>query len=191
MDKFETGKRLRQSRLEAGYKTARSFAAKYDIAHATYSMHEAGRRGLKPLIAHRYAKILDVSTAWLLTGEGYKKPNPDKSFSVPLIMRTGVDKFNNSEKSNIILPTSQKMPEGSFAVEVSAVTKNKKFKKGDIIFCAPPENIGRALNEDDQHLYRLSSGGKLDILLSDSLLEEKDGEMLEHIGILMASFVKY
>ncbi len=65
-----TGKRLRMARIAAGYKTARAFCDKYNVPHSTYSLHETGRRNLKPKIAQQYADLLHVSVAWLLTGMG-------------------------------------------------------------------------------------------------------------------------
>ena len=65
-----TGKRLRMARIAAGYKTARAFCDKHGVPHSTYSLHETGRRNLKPKIAQHYADLLHVNLAWLLTGLG-------------------------------------------------------------------------------------------------------------------------
>jgi len=191
MNKIETGKRLRQSRLKAGYKTARSFAAKHNIAHATYSMHEAGRRGLKPVIAHRYAKILNISTAWLLTGEGIDGKTHSHSISVPLMMRTGEKSLGDKEKSDIILPPSFKASKESFAVEVGEETTDKKFNIGDIVFCVPIEHFDRILREGDYYIYR-QKNDENDRIYLKAFEAEKDKDLSSNIvGIVIASFMCY
>ena len=75
--------RLRQARERAGYKTAKEFAEKHEVPQPTYAMHESGKRGLRPDTAHRYADILGVSEAWLLTGSGPMQLQEDAAPFVP------------------------------------------------------------------------------------------------------------
>lgn len=71
MAKFHSaGKRLKSARIAAGFKTAREFCLAHKIPASTYSLHENGRRLLKPAVATRYAEILGVNVVWLLTGTG-------------------------------------------------------------------------------------------------------------------------
>ena len=49
--------------------TAKAFADKNGIPQPTYAMHETAKRGLRARTARRYAKLLGVRVAWLLTGE--------------------------------------------------------------------------------------------------------------------------
>lgn len=65
---YETGIRLKQARIQAGYKTAKDFYEKFRIKPSTYSAHEAGRNPLSLKIAKQYAHCLSVSENWLLTG---------------------------------------------------------------------------------------------------------------------------
>lgn len=62
--------RLKTSRIAAGYKTATEFCETNHIPLSTYNMHETGRRKIMPTVADRYAQLLQVNTAWLITGQG-------------------------------------------------------------------------------------------------------------------------
>jgi phage repressor protein C with HTH and peptisase S24 domain len=68
-------RRLAKARQKAGYEDASAFARANKFNENTYRSHENGARGLKPQIAATYAKLLNVSAAWLLTGEGPDTPN--------------------------------------------------------------------------------------------------------------------
>ncbi len=64
------GVRLKTARMAAGYKSATDFCDEYNIPLSTYSLHETGKRNLKPKIAKKYAELLSVNATWLLTGSG-------------------------------------------------------------------------------------------------------------------------
>ncbi len=64
------GVRLKTARIAAGFKSAKDFCQKNKIPSSTYSLHETGRRNLKPKIAEKYAQLLGVNISWLLTGHG-------------------------------------------------------------------------------------------------------------------------
>nr|WP_222532543.1 S24 family peptidase [Azospirillum sp. 412522] len=68
--KRDIAQRLRLARTAAGYRTAKEFAASHGVPQPTYALHESGERGLRADVAGRYASLLGVSAAWLLTGEG-------------------------------------------------------------------------------------------------------------------------
>ncbi|MCG5241893.1 XRE family transcriptional regulator [Azospirillum doebereinerae] len=68
--KRDIAQRLRLARTAAGYRTAKEFASSHGVPQPTYALHESGERGLRPDVAERYATLLGVSPAWLLTGEG-------------------------------------------------------------------------------------------------------------------------
>lgn len=74
----ETGPRLKQARLNAGFRTAAEFADKNGIPRPTYQLHEQGRRRLKPEVAAQYSRILGIQVEWLLYGNGN---SPDISSS--------------------------------------------------------------------------------------------------------------
>jgi len=60
--------RLKQARINAGYKSARDFAQKHGIKERTYRSHETGeyQASIETLI--EYSKILNVSPTWLILG---------------------------------------------------------------------------------------------------------------------------
>lgn len=61
--------RLRQARINAGFKSAAEFADHFDLPEGTYRSHENGVRGMTRHVIKRYADLLHVSVDWLLTGE--------------------------------------------------------------------------------------------------------------------------
>ena len=65
----EISNRLKSARQRAGFRSARSFAMTHKIPYVTYSQHEAGSRRLNPDTLLKYATLLHVSPAWVLSGE--------------------------------------------------------------------------------------------------------------------------
>lgn len=70
------GDRLRMARLHKGYRSAAEFARKADVSPITYRAHESGQNLFSGDQAKVYAKLLDVTAAWLMLGEGEAEP-PD------------------------------------------------------------------------------------------------------------------
>lgn len=60
--------RLKYARIKAGFKSAAKFSAEHDILEVTYRAHENGTRGLTSHAAQKYAKLLNISLDWLLSG---------------------------------------------------------------------------------------------------------------------------
>lgn len=69
MKKQDIAGRLKASRIKAGYKTASDFCKKNSIAVSSYILHELGSRGIKIPVVEKYAKLLNISPAWLLSGD--------------------------------------------------------------------------------------------------------------------------
>ncbi len=63
--------RLKEARINAGYKSALSFAKKHNIPFTSYRNHENGHRGISIEQAIVYSKLLNIHPAWLMTGEDY------------------------------------------------------------------------------------------------------------------------
>lgn len=63
--------RLREARKRAGYKSARSFAAKNSLTLSSYRHHENGTRGISIDQATHYSALLGIHPAWLMTGIDY------------------------------------------------------------------------------------------------------------------------
>lgn len=70
----DSNDRLREARIKAGFKSARSAAIRFGWTPSTYSSHENAQTPLPVEAAKRYAKAFKVSQAWLLTGEGEHRP---------------------------------------------------------------------------------------------------------------------
>ncbi|WP_455184296.1 helix-turn-helix domain-containing protein [Azospirillum palustre] len=68
--------RLTAARKAAGYRTARQFSDTHGFSQSTYWSHENGTRKFDVDTAFIYADKLNISTAWLITGEG-EGPSPD------------------------------------------------------------------------------------------------------------------
>lgn len=68
------GDRLKQSRVRAGYSTAKSAAEAMGLPIATYIQHENGVRGIPATKAERYAKFFRVTPEYLLYGKSSAKP---------------------------------------------------------------------------------------------------------------------
>ncbi len=62
--------RLRAARRRAGFASAAVAARTFGWSEVTYRAHENGLRGIRATVAEHYAAHLNVSLAWLLTGEG-------------------------------------------------------------------------------------------------------------------------
>jgi phage repressor protein C with HTH and peptisase S24 domain len=69
--------RLRQARIRAGFKSARSAATRHGWKPSTYASHENGQTPNPPREAIRdYARRFRVPLAWLETGEGVLTAEP-------------------------------------------------------------------------------------------------------------------
>lgn len=64
------GKRLREARKNAGYKSIQAFADAAGIAMPTYRAHETDLRGVNEETIKKYATLLKVDWVWLYTGRG-------------------------------------------------------------------------------------------------------------------------
>jgi phage repressor protein C with HTH and peptisase S24 domain len=70
----DSNERLREARKVAGFRSARSAALRHHWTPSTYASHENGQTPVPPDAAKAYAKAFRVSQAWLLTGEGDRRP---------------------------------------------------------------------------------------------------------------------
>ena len=68
--------RLKQSRLQRGYRSARQFALAHNMAVNSYLNHENAKRALSLEVVKRYAEWLDIPYIWLLTGENTMEDSP-------------------------------------------------------------------------------------------------------------------
>jgi len=101
MEVKEIAKRLKQARVQAGYKTARSFIENFGISQSTYSLHETGQRSIGSRSAITYCKLLGIDLDWLLTGESVSsddgKPEISSALSLDQVVDTQ-DNFSHSQR---------------------------------------------------------------------------------------------
>ena len=64
--------RLKKTRIELGFSTAKEFAVNKGLKTSTYTLHEAGTRGMSIKVIVDYANLLNIEPSWLLTGLGIK-----------------------------------------------------------------------------------------------------------------------
>jgi phage repressor protein C with HTH and peptisase S24 domain len=77
----DMGDRLREARIAAGFRSARSAALKFGWNPSTYAAHENGQNGYDPGTAERYARAFKVRSAWLLTADGPRERAPRRPAS--------------------------------------------------------------------------------------------------------------
>lgn len=74
----QIGQRLRQARINAGYKTILEFTDKQNTPKSTYTQYEIGARSLSIELAIKYAQLLKTNLVWLLTGKGQAEYSDDE-----------------------------------------------------------------------------------------------------------------
>ncbi len=68
----EIRKRLKNTRIELGFISAKDFAVNKGIKISTYALHEAGTRSMSIKVIVEYANLLNIQPSWLITGLGAK-----------------------------------------------------------------------------------------------------------------------
>lgn len=137
--KKQIAQRLKKARISAGYKRAKDFCDAHNITYPTYIHHEGGDQGIKHEALEKYARLLGVSVAWLMTGEeaGIKDAIPLTN-RVPLISwvqagaftYTGDPKTLQDAEEWLNLPASKG---ASFALRVKGDSMDNIAPEGTII----------------------------------------------------------
>ncbi|RWO22844.1 helix-turn-helix transcriptional regulator [Mesorhizobium sp.] len=65
--------RLKEARINAGFKSVADAAKSLSVPYQTYAAHENGNRTFDNESAAKYARRYKVSLDWLLTGRGERK----------------------------------------------------------------------------------------------------------------------
>ncbi|MCF6764184.1 helix-turn-helix domain-containing protein [Thiotrichales bacterium 19S3-7] len=167
MSNYENaGARLRKARIAAGYKTAKAFCLTNDIPTSTYSLHETNKRCLKPQLAEKYAKLLGINVAWLLTGLGSCCPPSDEQ---------ATQKVLSTEELKAQLAKNQANQFNTI------IEKNFTIHSGEVnllLFSKLIIKIVKMLNETQQYwdLYSITQQATelyQDIIESSDLAEEQ------------------
>lgn len=139
MDKVRQAiaERLKQARINAGFKTAKEFAEKYQLPIPAYGHHENGTRGIKPDVANNYCDLLNIHPAWLYTGDEYQQaqalntdPNQqlsiDDSFAIIQFIYKNISHALGSE-----IADTDELINKSFAITKGIYTKLIMKDAGD------------------------------------------------------------
>jgi hypothetical protein len=77
----DSNDRLKEARENAGFKSARSAALRFNWTPSTYASHENGQTPVPVAAAEEYALKFGVTAGWILTGEtpppGYNPTDAD------------------------------------------------------------------------------------------------------------------
>lgn len=134
----DMAERLRQARIGAGYRSARSAALRFAWKESTYAAHENGQNDYDPKAAESYGRAFKVPAAWLLTGEG--TPKKANIVRVMGFIGAGAEISPDSEQvpheglAEIEVPFP--ISEGTIAFEVKGESMWPRYDDGDIIICS-------------------------------------------------------
>lgn len=192
-DSKQRGERLREARRAAGL-SVDQVAQRAGYSASGVRAIENGQNGLRPDAAEKFAPVLGVTTAWLLTGDGDRDATP----LVRIIGRVGAD-----TEGTVIHATGQEgydmapVPPGgsrdSVALEVVGHSMRAIAEDGSLIYFEDqrnpptPDMLGYyviAELEDGRVLFkRLLRGSRPDVYM----LESQIGPPIEDVRIRWAA----
>lgn len=159
---LEPHERLRIARQKAGYESAAEAARAFGWTVVSYTAHENGSRGLRPLLAQRYGLAFRVSDAWLLTGRGDMTPSTRTVRVVGFVGAGGqVQAIANDEGIDEI-DAPPGTPEDASAVIVRGDSAYPIFEDGEVlIFSEQRSDIDNFLNRSKPMIVALRDGRRL------------------------------
>ncbi len=125
--------RLKEARIQAGFKSAKEFAEKKKLKVSTYSLHEAGTRSMSFDVIEHYAEILEINTNWLLTG--IEPRSKFKVRKVPVIEWHEVSNFISNPKQGFHQSTLSDIDLSplSFGLLIKNDAMEPRYPEGSII----------------------------------------------------------
>ncbi|MFO1259031.1 MAG: XRE family transcriptional regulator [Gammaproteobacteria bacterium] len=131
--KIKICERLKDARIKAGFGSAKEFAEKTNLKISTYSLHEAGTRGMSIEVIEHYAGLLEINASWLLTGIGPRCKT--KIREIPIITWAGIKEFINHRHQfyNEHTTSDVDLSPYSFALRVNNDTMEPRYPEGAII----------------------------------------------------------
>lgn len=155
--------RLRQSRIDAGFKSAQSAADALGVAGSTYRAHENGQNDFTLDEAAIYAKKFNVDALWLMTGTDskpkelaisqFESPNArikgiihGDTVKIPLYGRAvgGIDgefDMNGSLLGTVLAPPTLSGVKGAYAVQISGDSMYPRYEDGETCFVDPSYRV--------------------------------------------------
>ena len=136
-------KRLMQSRISAGFRSASAAAKHFGWLLPTYGQHEAGSRTISPERARIYGDAFKIDWKWLLTG--LHDAGVDEVVSSMQSSRLGsgpsrtLDVFNTSGQviSSRAVPNILSQSHDAYAVLVSDSSMVERFLPREIVYVDP------------------------------------------------------
>lgn len=174
--------RLKWARERAGYETAKSFADAHGIPQGTYANHESGGRGLREKPARRYARLLDVSAAWLLTGDG--EPHPmGGTDQVEVVGHVEAGKYKPQLEWGIGERYTVQPPQAArfahlprYGLEVRGESMNLAFQPGTVIICVPIDDFTEEMRSGQRVVVKRVGRDTEDFEYTvKELVQERDG----------------
>ncbi|GAB5387037.1 MAG: S24 family peptidase [Alphaproteobacteria bacterium] len=139
--------RLKQARINAGYPSARSFAEKHGLNVATYSNHEAGRRGLKEHALKQYAQLLGIAPEFLMFGGapiafGAKRAENEEIGDLPVYASAQggpgqVLLFDSEPIEHAVRPSVLQGVRDGYGVILSGDSMEPAYRNSDTIYINP------------------------------------------------------
>lgn len=158
----DQGDRLRQARIDRGFKTAREACDRFGWNLSTYQQHENGTRGISRKAAMRYSQAFKRPLGWLLAGE-LESPIDVFSISVNGFVAAGhwleadqtMDAFVAEDVSVPAAPGFAVAHQ--FAVKVMGQSLNKVAQPDDVLVCADVIKTGVSVGNGDLVVVRRTS----------------------------------
>ena len=166
----DRAERLRQARINAGYRFASDAANALGIVASTYRAHENGQNDYEIDEAGIYGRKFNVDPYWLLTGEGRQTPVDDvanrkipeadppnaeirnkvigQGKKIPVFGQAvgGVDGeflMNGNVLYEVMAPPILSDISGAYAVSVSGDSMSPRYEDGEVCFVDPRRTVRR------------------------------------------------
>lgn len=170
---MEAHDRLKQARLDAGFRTATEAARILRVKVPTYLGHENGSRKFDTGYAKLYARHFKVSSGWLLTGE--QLAGHGENGAVSRTSETGIVNITTTPGLRVLgevaagvwlevdpisqydeplfevpVPEDSRFPKGAvYGLLVRGTSLNKIADDGDILVCLDRASAGFDIADDD------------------------------------------
>lgn len=159
--------RLQKARRDAGFETASDAARFHGWNENTYRSHENGERGLRLNVVDQYARAFNVSSSWLLVGEG----TTDGEMLVRVvgaIEREGVIHFFDGEfEDRRIVPP---FPIRSFykCFSISGDFLYPRYSDGDLVFTSPEIHMKTIKERTEGVIWTSAQAARFGFLYADT-----------------------
>jgi len=140
----ECHQRLKQARINCGFKTAAFAAERLGIPYGTYSGHENGSRGIKEHELKKYAKVFKVDLEWLAFGKKFRYQS--KAIVVGNVHGPGEVMTTTSVPYIIEIFPPFAIEDNTQALVVKTDYYEPFLSKGDILLIGEKQNINHLIN---------------------------------------------